>query len=285
MAKVFCWVNSDLDGVGSTILLGNMLPKFEYRNCFFGDFERQWDEWYDEHFAEYDKVFIVGMVLDQKLINKLDDHTVIFVDDRDEKLNVVNSTMIHKPESSCTKLLYKTFKDKVEFPKNLKKFFAYIDDYNSYELKTEEAKYINALYRKSWGGKFQKFVKRFWNGFDGFTEKEISIAEKFFEDLQKEVESLELYKGEFNGKAVISTFSKFSANEVAGEIMNNYHTDVVMIVNLDTNFVSIRRAKGSDADVAHIAEYLCDGGGGEWASGGTITKRFLDFSDELVKYE
>ena len=274
-------MNSDLDGVGSTVLLGNMFPNFEYRYCFFGDFERQWNEWYEENFHDYDKVFVVGMVLDQRIVNNLDDESVIFVDDRDTKLDTFKSTMIHKPESSCTKLLYKTFKDKVEFPLNLKKFFAYIDDYNSYELKTEEAKYINALYRKSWGGKFQRFVQRFWKGFDGFTEKEIALAEKFFEELKEEVDKITLYKGTFKDWKVIATFSMFSANEIAGEIMKAYDVDVVLIVNTDTNFVSFRRSKGSEADIQYMSEYLCDGGGGEWAAGGTITPKFMTYTENL----
>ena len=281
MAKVFLWVNSDLDGVGSTVLLGNIFPDFEYRYCFFGDFERQWNEWYEDNFYEYDKIFVVGMVLDQKLVNHLDDNAVIFVDDRNTPFETVESTMIHKEETSCTKLLYKTFKDKVEFPLNLKKFFVYIDDYNSYELKTEEAKYINAIYRKSWGGKFQRFVKRFWAGFDGFTEKETALAEKFFEELEEEVNGLTLYTGKFKDHKVIATFSKFSANEVAGEIMKAYDVDVVLIVNTDTNFVSFRKSNGSDADIQHMAEYLCDGGGGEWAAGGTITPKFMKYTEKL----
>lgn len=283
MKKVFLWTNSDLDGVGTAVLLGNMFPEFDYKACFFGDFERQWDEWYEDNFSEYDKIFVVGMVLDQKLINKLDDYPVIFVSDRGDKFNVFDSTIINEECTSCTKLLYKRFKDKVEFPTKLKKFFAYIDDYNSYELKTEEAKYINAIYRKTWGGKFDKFVKRFWNGFDGFTESEITRADQFFDDLQKELETLDLYKGKFKDYEVISTFSKFSANEIAGELMKTYKADAYIIINPDTKFVSFRKSKGSEVDIAYMSEYLCDGGGGEWASGGQLTEKFLKFSEKLVE--
>jgi hypothetical protein len=34
MQRIFAWVNSDLDGIGSTILLGNIFKNFEYRHCF-----------------------------------------------------------------------------------------------------------------------------------------------------------------------------------------------------------------------------------------------------------
>lgn len=148
MQKIFCWVNSDLDGIGSTVLLGNLFKNFEYRHCFFGKFEEQYIPWAKENAEDYDKIFIVGMVLTQDLIKKIDDHRVVFISDRPDDFKVWDSTMIQEECSSCTKLLYKKFKEKVEFTKDLKKFFLYVDDYNSYDLKHEETKYLNALYRK-----------------------------------------------------------------------------------------------------------------------------------------
>ena len=135
MRKIFAWVNSDLDGVGSTVLLSNVFKNLEYRHCFFGNFEQQYLEWFKQVGEEYEKIFIVGMVLDQSLIKKIYDHRVIIVNDRDDKLRIYDSTLIEKDYSSCTKLLYNKFKEKVNFTKNLKKFFLYVDDYNSYELK------------------------------------------------------------------------------------------------------------------------------------------------------
>lgn len=71
--NVFVWVNSDLDGVGSTILLGNIFKNFEYKPVFFGNFETEYLEWYDENFHKYDKIFVIGIPLSQDLINKVDD--------------------------------------------------------------------------------------------------------------------------------------------------------------------------------------------------------------------
>ena len=55
MSKVFAWVNSDLDGIGSTVLLGNLFKNFEYRHCFFGKFEEQYIPWAKEFAEDYDK--------------------------------------------------------------------------------------------------------------------------------------------------------------------------------------------------------------------------------------
>jgi oligoribonuclease NrnB/cAMP/cGMP phosphodiesterase (DHH superfamily) len=158
-----------------------------------------------------------------------------------------------------------------------------VDDYNSYDLKHEETKYLNALYRKSGGNRFINFVNRFWNGFDGFTASEVKLADGFFKELEKELEEITLYFGEWEEFKVISTISKFSVNEIAGAIMDSYHGDVVIVMNADTQFISFRRYKGSEVDIAKMAATLCDGGGGEWASGGKITKEFLKFSETLTE--
>jgi len=281
MSKIFAWVNSDLDGIGSTILLGNLFKNFEYRHCFFGNFEEQYLLWAKDNAVDYDKIFIVGMVLDQNLVKKIDDQRVVFVSDRNEQFKTWDSTIIHDECSSCTKLLYKKFKEKIEFTKNLKKFFLYVDDYNSYELKHEETKYLNAFYRKSGANRFINFVNRFWNGFDGFKKSEVKLADAFFKELDKELSEITLYKGEWSGYNIVSTISKFSVNELAHSIMTNYNGDAVIIMNPDTQFVSFRKYKGSGIDIVKIANILCDGGGGEWAAGGKITKEFLKFSETL----
>jgi oligoribonuclease NrnB/cAMP/cGMP phosphodiesterase (DHH superfamily) len=281
MSRVFCWVNSDLDGIGSTILLGNLFKNFEYRHCFFGKFEEQYIPWAKENAEDYDKIFIVGMVLDQNLIKKIDDHRVVFVSDRPDDFKVWDSTKIQEECSSTTKLLYKKFKEKVEFTKDLKKLFLYVDDYNSYDLKHEETKYLNALYRKSGGNRFINFVNRFWNGFDGFTTTEVKLADSFFKELDDEFVDMKVFSGEWEGFKVVSTISKFSVNELAHLIMENFTGDAVIVMNPDTQFVSFRKYKGSKVDIAKMAANLCDGGGGEWASGGKITKEFLKFSETL----
>jgi hypothetical protein len=283
MQKMFAWVNSDLDGVGSTVLLSNIFKNFEYRHCFFGNFEEQYLTWFKEFGEQYEKIFIVGMVLEQSIIKKIDDHRVIIVNDRNDKLRIYDSTLIEQEYSSCTKLLYKKFKNKINFSNNLKKFFLYVDDYNSYQLKHEETKYLNALYRKTGYNRFARMVDRFRNGFDGFTDTEIELAESFFNDLQNELNQITLYQGDYQGHRVISTISKFSVNELAHSIMSDYSTDVVIIMNPDTQFVSFRKPKESKLDIANMAVMLCEGGGGEWSSGGKITKAFLKFSETLTE--
>ncbi len=223
------------------------------------------------------------MVIDQKLLNKIDDPRLVIISDRGEKLTAYDSTLITEECSSCSKLIYKKFKKVKEFPSNVKKLLVYVDDYNEYLLKHEESKYLNAIYRRSGYRSFYKFVDRFFDGFDGFTDAEINIAEGFFKEIENEVSTIELYSGEFKGWKVLAAFSKLSVNEIAKCLIDNQKADVIIIVNPETKFVSFRKPIGSLADIVYMAENLCDGGGGEWASGGSMTEKFLGFTQILDK--
>lgn len=281
--KIFIWANSDLDGAASVVLLGNILRNIEYKSTFFGRFEEEYKAWAKKHLEDFDKVFIVGMVLDQTLMNKLDDPRLVFISDRGENLHAFDSTLIMEKCSSCCKLIYKKFKNKVDIPLNVKKLVGYVDDYNEYSLKYEESKYLNALYRKLNYNKFVTFVNRFWDGYDGFSNSELELAQSFFDDISKEYAKLELYSGEFKGWRVLATFSKCSVNEIAKKMIDNHSSDVIIVVNMDTKFVSFRKPENSESDIVYMAENLCNGGGGEWASGGHMTEKFMEFMTKLTE--
>jgi hypothetical protein len=128
---------------------------------------------------------------------------------------------------------------------------------------------------------FYKFVNRFFDGYDGLTDEEINLAEGFFKEIDDEVSTMDLYSGEFKDWKVLAAFSKLSVNEIAKELIDNHKADVIVVVNPDTKFVSFRKPLGSTADIVYMAENLCDGGGGEWASGGQMTEKFLGFTTTL----
>lgn len=285
MSKIFVWSNSDLDGIGSTILLGNIFPDMEYRSVFFGDFLNQYSEWEESNLENYDKVFVVGMVLDQSLINKIDDSKVVFISDQIVKLNVFDSAILAEDTTSCTKLIYQRFKKKFEFTPNLKRLIAYVDDYNSYTLKHKESEYLNGVFRNIRYNRFATLVKRFWDGYDGLTDKEMESAEAFFEAIDTEYNNIEKFEGEFKSWKVLATFSKHSVNEIAKKLVDNHDHDVIIVVNPDTKFVSFRKNPNSKADIAFMAENLCSGGGSESASGGTVTQKFLDFTQKLEQLD
>lgn len=280
--KILAWINSDLDGVGCAVLLRSMFPQLEHMPVFFGDFETKYSEWSEVHLDDYDNVFIVGIPLDQKLINRLDDKKIIFVtNDYDTRLKSIDSSIISSDVSSNCKLLYQNFKHKIDYPVNIKKLIGYIDDYTSQTLRFEEGKYLNAIYRKSGSNKFNYFTNRFSDGFDGFTDNEVRLADIYFKGLEKATSELELFKGTYKGSNIIATFSEFSVNEISQEIFNGYDCDCVIVVNLSNKYVSFRKSKCSNTDIKFLAENLCGGGGTSIASAGKLTPKFLDFTSTL----
>lgn len=283
VSKIFIWSNSDLDGACSVILLGQVFKEFGYKSCFFGNFEEEYLKWSKIELENYDKVFVVGMVIDQRLLNKIDDPRLVIVSDRGEKLLSYDSMLITEESSSCSKLIYKKFKKIKEFPVDVKKLLVYIDDYNEYILKHKESEYLNAIYRRMGHRNFYKFVDRFFDGYDGLTDDEINLAEGFFKEIDNEVSTIDLYSGKFKDWQVLAVFSKLSANEISKKLMDNQKADVIVVVNPDTKFVSFRKPIGSPADIGYMAENLCDGGGGEWASGGSMTEKFLGFTVNLER--
>lgn len=123
-SRIFIWSNSDLDGACSVILLGQVFEEFEYQSCFFGKFEEEYLKWAKAKLEDYDKVFVVGMVIDQRLLNKIDDPRLVIISDRGEKLTSYDSTVITEECSSCSKLIYKKFKKIKDFPVNVKKIIS-----------------------------------------------------------------------------------------------------------------------------------------------------------------
>ena len=58
--------------------------------------------------------------------------------------------------------------------------------------------------------------------------------------------------------------------------------DVAIIVNPNSGRVSFRRrAESKNVDVSRIAAKLVDGGGHEYAAGGQVTDKFMDFTKLL----
>ena len=284
-SKIFIWVNADLDGAASTILLGNIFKNFEYQSIFFGRFEETFTKWSKKNLNNYDKVFIIGMGMTQTTLSKIDDPRLVVISDSGDKLVAFDSIVISEKCTSCCKLLYNKFKTKYDFTINLKKLIAYVDDYNKSELKYEESKYLSAIYRKSGYKKFKIFVERFWSGFDGFTDSEIVMAEAYSNDIASEISNIDIYKGTFKGWSVISVFSSMANNEIAKQLLEKYLVDVVAVINSDLKYISFRKSHDSPADIKYMAENLCNGGGSEYRSGGSITPKFLELSETFKKYD
>lgn len=285
--KVFVWANSDMDGAASVILMKQIFKSLDYSGVFFGELEEKMIPWYDEHEDEYDKIFIIGCSLNQSLLNKIDSEKVVIINDRDDGLTSKYAKIKTEEFPSCTLYIYKLFSEALKLSKEMKRLVKYVNDYNSYALETEEAQYLNGLFRKSGSNRFDFFINRFENGYDGFTFSEKRIAQVFFKELEDEFDSLDLFHTIYDEKyKILGTFSDKSVNEIAGPILNQHKdVDAVIVISLRNKYVSFRKREGSDIDIVFLAENLCSGGGGQYASAGRLTSRFMKFTKNFEPYE
>jgi hypothetical protein len=279
--KIFLWTNIDMDAVGSTVLLGNCYPNMEYRSVFFGDFETEYLKW-EDNASQYDKIFIVGIPLSQSTLNKIDRENVTVVLDTQDVLTSNKSKLIIKEETSCCKLLYKILSKKYTFSNDIIKLIAHFDDYNSYNLKYPLTKCLNSLYRKSGSRKFQTFVNKFWNGLTALTPTELNLCEQYNREIDEELQKLDVYGANYQDKPIVATFSKLPVNEIAAYLLSEYKADIAIVVNTSTEFVSFRKSNSSPIDLRYMAENLCNGGGGQYAAGGKLTTKFMEFSQTLI---
>ena len=72
--------------------------------------------------------------------------------------------------TSCTKLVYDTFKLENKLNKNQKLLVKLIDDYDSYTLSLPFSKPLNQVFWSYTGDRIIKFEKDFKDGFFGFTQ-------------------------------------------------------------------------------------------------------------------
>lgn len=282
-SKVFLWVNSDLDGVGSAILLSHVFPKFSYSHVFFGKFPEDYMKWVKKEYNNYDKIFIVGFPLTQEFVNKIDDEKLVIINDKGDKLKTWESLYIDEEYSSCSRLIYSKFKDKIDFSKDVKRLVLYVDDYNTQTMKFEETKYLNAIYRTYSYNRFGSFFTRFRDGYDGISDSEVQRYEDFYKKIEETASTLDIYEGKFRDWSVVGTIisNSLPVNELFQELSKHYKGDFMMFINSETNFVSFRSYPDSNVNVGEIAEVLCDGGGNSKVSGGQLTKRCLEFSQKL----
>lgn len=197
-------------------------------------------------------------------------------------------TKLEDSGSTC-KLLYKVLK--THYSKDLdfnKKLLISIGhDYDSYTLKDRETSIgINILFWNLQGDRLKKFVKKYKDGFFGFTEEDRRIINYYRNKINRFINESNIYTGtiKIGSKDIkfCSILADFCINEIAQEIIDRTKSEIAIVVNPRTESVSFRRNVGSTFNVAKLAEKIADGGGHPGASGGKITKTFLEFTKFLI---
>ena len=239
---------------------------------------------------EYDEIFVFDLdssqddatreFLDRKNVTIIDHHKCHV----DNKHKYTNANIYIEEYTSCSKLLYKYFKNaKEKLTKEQKLLIAMVDDYDCYELKIPQSYHLNIVFWNYQGDRLMKFLQDFGKGFYGFKDIQLSAIEFYKTKLNKIKETVHIYTGvvPINKKEYrfVSTFANECINDIADFIIKNYKADVGLVINTKSNKVSIRRSTDCDLDLSSFAEKLfTQGGGHAAAAGGIIDERFAVFS-------
>lgn len=277
--KQFIFVNSDIDGA-----LGYLLLKWvtrsspQYKNTSIFSLEKDFGEWYKTNGDKYSRVYIVGVnISDQlNLVNK--DNVVIF-NHRSSVEKLSRAKLVTGDYGSTARLVYESFKDKIDFTDQQKILMLLIDDIKRYDFGLPGSRDLDILYRSFRGDKTLRFSVDFATGFTGFSKIHRSLINFYRKALANVLGDLKVYIGHvpFKGRQlkVISTFSDMYINEISDELIKRHKSDVCCVVNLERKRVSYRRSSECDVDLSVLADKISDGGGFPYAASGDLNDNFM----------
>lgn len=295
--KIFVFTDFDLDGTTSLLALHwalNAKPgQIAFKTTTVSNFRREYLNWLNEYKPDnFDKIYILDLdvsnsadLIDRPNIVIIDHHTThvkALHNYKNAELHVVETT-------SCAKLVYSKLSPKINNAQKL--LIALANDYDSYALTIPQSYELNCLLtnlqKTSGSQKAEKFMSRFYNGFDGFNKQESVIINEHITRKDKAINELEIYKGKVSigGKEriVLGTTGNKFVNEICEHLIKKLGAEIAFFVNPDVGHVSFRKRKNDcDVDLSKLAAKLCEGGGHDYAAGGKITETFMNFTKLLV---
>ena len=288
MPKIHIITDADLDGAGSFLCL-----KYAYENAFISYSVTTEKNFLNDishfKFNEYDLVIISDLNLKQNEINLCDFKNVIIIDHHKEHIELIknykNAKPIIKDYTSCTKLIFDTFKLKSKLNKNQKLLIKLIDDYDSYTLSLPFSKPLNQVFWSYTGDRINKFENDFNKGFFGFNQFQKNALKITQNKIERFFKEETIYKGNLkiggNNYNVAGVFISFSPNEIAERIIEDYKVDFVIQINLKGKAVYMRRSKNCNLNLGKLASKLMDGGGHHDAAGGTLNESIINITKFL----
>jgi len=291
MNRCVIFTDFDLDGVGSYLAFKWLtgITDEDVIPLKVSNLREKILSWLNHNtFESFDKVYFfdldttaIGDLIDKPNVRIFDHHETHTYEYKQAKAEILVTT-------SCTKLIYNRLKDKGNNLNNKQlELLALVDDYDSYTLKFEDSYKLNILFWYYNSNRLPYFAERFKDGFDGFTNPEKNLIKSYIRKFEKYYNDLRLYYAEIPIKnktyKFISAFVDKHVNDVAHSILqkNKDKCDVVMMINSNNKRVYLRRQKESDLNLGKFAEKICDGGGHNYAAGGTLTETVKTLSKDF----
>lgn len=284
--NVLVFTDNDLDGAGSALFIEwlysgksttlKVVEATEYSIV---------SEFLSHNINEYDKVFILDLDLSKEQIPQVDIEKVVVFDHHkqheENKYIYKKAKVVVKQSSSCVALIHSKFKDKINLSPEQEELVNYIDDYDSYKLHHKDSLKLNAIHKTLNNPKAEKFIEAFRDGFRPYNIQEKNGIRLFIKKFKEQLES-QVFVGKIKTYKTVSIISNYAVSEVAHYIISKHDAEIGIVVNLETNTVSFRRAKGSDVDVSIIAKALCGGGGSAAIAGGKLTEQFANLTKNFL---
>ena len=280
--NVKIWAHDSLDGASSALAIKQLLGKdvnVSISNANYSDFPGLYKGWYMNSFASYDKIFILGFSLPTSLTHVVDHSNVIIINNESTELVNKQAKVICNPSSSCISLIQESIPQiKSQTLYNI------ADDYTNQSTDNIDALKLNAVYFSLNQPRIDKFIARFMNGFDGFNIQEKNAIKLYFNRYKEIIDETDFFSGLIKNSKVVSCFADYATSDIARYAIKNYSADIVMVINMEARLVFFfKNADTCDIGMDLLASKMCDGTGRDNEACGVITKKFLEFTKQLIK--
>lgn len=289
--SIFAWVDADLDGAGSSLVLSWLFKKpIQAKAITNRNIATEFAKWYTSNKDNYSKIFICDIDTSNYL-DIVDHSNIVIIDHHDshllnkEKYNKANNLV--KKYSSTTKLIYDTYKNALNLTKEQKLLINLIDDYDSNSKKYPISNDLNKVFWGLNGDRLEKFRGSFQNGFSGFDKYQKNIIYLYNKKLGEELAQIEPHIGNVvigsSAKRIVSAITSFAINDISKILLEQYSADICIIINPRSETVSFRRSDRCNVSMNDLAKKLANGGGHKEAAGGHLTETFMNFCKTLQK--
>lgn len=289
MKKVHIFTHNDLDGAGSYLVAKWYHPSYSFTHTAVPTANAMREsiiEWLSNNsFDDYDKIYVLDLdcygakdLIDRENVIVIDHHKTHADSIQQEPYKYAKS--IVKEYTSATLLLHHLFSKAypdIELSKKQSLLIEICDDFDTYTLANKYSLVLNWVFY-TYNDRFNSFVKRYSLGFDGFKPNELSMIKIKKNELNKIINSLDIFTGKIKEYKIACVMASSCINEVHSHLLDNYEIDISIVIMPTSERVSWRKQKDCDAPLHRIAEKICDGGGHEYAAGGKITDTFLTIS-------
>lgn len=237
------------------------------------------------------EIVLLDLPLRDQFLPDLDKSFITIIDHHERSKTLIekfkDSKILHKEFTSNCLLIRKIFQEKVEdlpiLTEQQKKLILFADDYDCFELKYKESYDLNILFWSLYKNNFQGFIKKYFNGFVPFSEKEKEIIFKVKTEAKHKANTIKKFKSNIKIESrdidVMAVMSDKLDVVAMDYIIHKYKPDLFMYINTKTERVTFRQKKSETPfDLKIFVEKYCDGSGNKFSAVGKITPLFLELT-------